>query len=144
MAKIYRLTDRIKVKVDDIIITISPLSIQQKSEVEAEGASGGSAALLKASLKALKYAIKDIEGLENAEGSAYKLEFDPDGSLSDACLDDLFNVQQSLKLITIALNLVNNIPDEFYDPVTGVPLDGVSFVKSKEPARKKSKVVSGN
>lgn len=143
MAKIYRVTDRIPVKVDDIVVTISPLTIQQKSEVEAIGASGGSAALLNASLKALKYAIKDISGLENADGSGYKLEFDPDGSLSDACLDDIYNIQQSLKLITISLNLVNNIPDEFYDPVTGVPLEGVSFVKGKNVTRKKQKVASG-
>lgn len=139
MAKVYRLTDRIKLKVDDIEVTIGPLSIHQKTEVEAASSASG---LLKAALTAMKYAIKDISGLEDADGNKYELAREEDGSLSEETLNDLFNLSSSYKLSAISLQLLNSIPDEFMDINTGKKLDGVEFIVDKDQKGKKKTVVS--
>jgi hypothetical protein len=141
MAKIYRMSDRIKLKVDDLEVTIGPLSIHQKASVE-EIAS--SASLIKASLEAMKYAIKDIKGLEDKDGKEYKIERDEEGYLTEDALNDIFNLENSYKLVAISLNLVNSIPDEFIDVNTGKPIEGVEFVIDEGKKGKKKKVVSGS
>jgi len=138
MAKIYRTTDRISLKVDDLTITVSPLSIHQKTAVEELASNGGSSSAIKAAVCAMKFAIKSVSGLEGPDGSPYQLEFDTDGTLADSVVDDLFNTKTSFKLMSICLNLINSIPDEFYDPNTGKRLEGVEFIADKEkPSRKK-------
>lgn len=141
MAKIYRLSDRIKLKVDDLVVTIGPLSIHQKSSVEGLASSAG---VLKASLLAMKYGIEDISGLIDKDGLEYKLPLDENGNLTDEAIDDLFNMESSYKLVAIALNLINNIPNEFIDINTGKKLEGVEFiVENKDSSEKKIQVVSG-
>jgi hypothetical protein len=126
-------------------VVVSPLTIHQKASVEEAAQGGGSSNLLKAALRALKYSVKSVSGLELQDGSQYELQFDEDGTLKDSCIDDLLNIQQSTKLISVALNLVNSVPEKFYDLSTGKVLDGVSFIQDKDraPKAKKSKVVSG-
>ena len=139
MARIYRTTDRISLSVDDLTIVISPLSVHQKALVEEAAKGGGTSNLLKASLEAVRYSLKDIRGVVDSDDKEYTLEFNPDGSLTDQCLDDIFNIQESTKLISIALNLVNGVPEKFYDLSTGNPLEGVSFVESKEKPKSRKK-----
>jgi len=134
MAKIYRLSDRIKLNVDDLEVTIGPLSIHQKACVEEVAASSS---LIKASIEAMKYAIKDIKGLSDKDGNEYELQRDENGDLSEETLNDLFNLENSYKLVAISLNLVNSIPDEFIDVNTGQPLEGVEFVIEGEKKGKK-------
>lgn len=141
MAKIYRLSDRIKLKIDDLIVIISPLSIHQKASVEEVASSAG---LIKGTIEAIRYSVKDISGLKDSEGNDYELQYDENGNLSDESLNDLFNIEQSFKLSAVALNLVNSVPEVFSDPNTGKPLQGVEFIQSEEKApRKKKRVVSG-
>ena len=144
MAKIYRTTDRIPLKVGELKITISPLSIHQKAAVE-DAVDGSSSGFLKAATRAIKFAVKSVEGLEDSSGDGYNLEFDMNGELTDACVDDLFNIEESPKLAAIALNLINNIPDQFYDATTGLPLEGVEFItdKKKEKSTGKKNKASG-
>jgi len=139
MAKIYRMSDRIPVKIHDLKVVIGPLDIHQKMSVEEAAASSG---LLKATIQAMKYAIKDIEGLIDKDGNEYELNRDPDGSLTDECLNDLFNIEHSYALSSVCLNLLTNIPDEFMDPNTGEKLDGVEFVVDKGGKGKKPKATS--
>lgn len=139
MAKIYRLSDRINLKIDDLTVTIGPLSIHQKQAVEEANASSG---LLKATMEAMKYGIKDIRGLTTADGGEYTLERDENGDITEGCLNDLFNIEQSYRLSAVCLNLINNIPDEFIDLNTGKKLEGVDFVVDKESKGKKQKAVS--
>ena len=140
MAKIYRLSDRIKLKVDDLEVTIGPLSIHQKAAVEGVASSSS---LIKASIEAMKYAIKDIKGLTDKDGKPYSLQRDEAGDLTEDTLNDLFNLENSYKLVAISLNLVNSIPDEFIDVNTGKPLEGVEFVVDGDKKGKKKKVASG-
>ncbi len=88
MAKIYRLSDKIRLAVDDLTITISPLSIHQKAAIEDAARDGSAKGLMQASALAIKYAVKSIDGLEDSDGKPYGLNFDEDGTLSEDIVND--------------------------------------------------------
>lgn len=128
MSKIYRISDRIRLKVDDIEVAISPLSFNQKMNVQAEVLKGDSMSAMRGAALAIKYALKEISGLKCSDGDQYELEFSDD-VLSDRCLDDLFNLRVSEKLALVSLNLLQGVPDEFVDPNSGQAIEGVSMVE---------------
>ena len=133
MARIYRMTDRIPVKIHDMTVKIAPLSYDVKSVCQGLILNGSHMA---AAVHALKNSVKGIAGLENADGSDYELEFEND-QLTDQCIDELLNVQGSDEMQLVAISLLQGIPKEFTDPSTGKPLDGVSFAEA--PKSKKAK-----
>lgn len=138
MARIYRLSDRIKVKIDDITVTISPLSNHQKAEIQTQllGLHRGDLhAATKGMLLSMKYAVKDIEGLEDADGE-YKCQFDENGHITDETLEDLYNLENSVKLLQVCQELVSGVPKEFRDK-DGVPIEGVEVVQEKSKPKKK-------
>jgi len=143
MSKIYRMSDRIRLKVDDLEIKIAPLSIHQKAEVEEAASKGTSSALLKATTSAISYALRDVKGLVDASGNPYELEWDESGKLTEDCISELFNLKASEKLSTIALSLINGIPDEFTSPITGEKLEGVEFIVEGKPSTGKKTRASG-
>lgn len=133
MTKILKISDRIPVHIGDILFKISPLTYLQKMEIQDHmvDASGGN---LKAAMagahKALKYAIKGVEGIEDYSGKSYELSFGEDKYLTDECVDDLLNLDQSDTLITVCAALLNGLPKkEMLHPKTGKPLEGVSIGK---------------
>lgn len=135
MGKIYRVSDRIKVKVDGLVVEISPLTFEQKINVQAEVLKGDPMSAMRGAALAVKYALKGLSGLTCPDGSEYELEF-AGGALTDQCLDDLFNLKESEKLALISLNLLQSVPSAFVDPNTGEKIEGVSIVK--ESGGKKS------
>ena len=136
MAKIYKTSDRIKINIDDVVVTVSPLTIEQKTEVQAlmaEGRIKGDYAMLtKGIVKVIKYSVKDIDGLENADGSKYKVELD-NGVLSQETIENIFNIELHTKLTLVCSSLVGSFPTSFRDS-NGEPLEGVSFAKSEAEA----------
>lgn len=136
MAKIYRTNDIISLKIDGLVVNISPLTFEQKMQIQTELMLNASEGPMRAAKLACQYAIKDIKGLEDADGSEYKLEFE-NNKVSDKCWDDLQNVQETNKMITACLNLVNGVPSEFVDPQTGKKIEGVSIIKEASKAKKK-------
>lgn len=139
MAKIYRTSDRIPVKIADMRVVISPLSFQQKAELSATITEKSPA---EAARLSIKMAVKELHGVESMDGEPYGLQFDDTGVLSDSCVDDLMNMEHTAELITVALSLLNGIPQSFIDPSTGKPLEGVEIVQ-KGGSRKK-KVATGS
>ncbi len=139
MARIYRKTDRITVKVDDITIKIAPLSVHQKVEIQNAMVLGRMNADLSEQMRgislSLKYSVKGVEGLQDSDGNNYQLKFEGD-SLSDESVDDLMNIEISKKLTMICAGILNGIPDEFSDQF-GNKLEGVELIKTqKEDAQK--------
>lgn len=137
MARIYKMTDKIPVKIHDLTVEISPLNYETKSICQNLILNGRH---MDAAIEALRASIKSVSGLENADGSEYQLDL-VEGKISEACLDELLNVQGSDEMQLIAISLLQGIPKEFVDPATGKPLQGVSFVKdpsAKKPRRLKS------
>ena len=136
MAKIYKVNDIIPLKIDGLVVNISPLSFEQKMDIQAEILKGDSQSAMQAAARAVKYSVKSVKGFENADGSEYQISL-IDNKITDECWDELQNVEQAQKLIMVCLNLLNGIPSEFVDPNTGKALDGVSILKDKTKGKKK-------
>lgn len=134
--KIRKTTEKIAVKVGDLIFKISPLTFEQKCEIQSTLMAGTAISILKASKLAIKYAVKDIDGLENVDGSKYEVKFDNIG-LSDETVDDLANTEISDSLNYMCISLLNGLPKRFEHPVTKEPLKGVSFVEKESTEEKK-------
>lgn len=132
MARIYRTSDRIRIKIDGLIVTVSPLNYHQKAEIETYliGFARGDVSLAaKAMVSAVKYSLKDIEGVEDADGKKYELEFE-DGVVSDDCVSDLLNLDISTKLQSTCTAFLHGVPKSFHDQ-NGEPLEGVEFLDTR-------------
>lgn len=135
MAKVYRTTDKISVRIDDIVVKISPLSYDQKTDIQMLLVSGDPLSVVKAAKESIKFAVKEISGVEDSDGNVYELEFE-DGALSNACLDDLLNIDPEDKLSLVCTSLLQGIPKGFNDPQTGKPIEGISI---ERPSSRKKK-----
>lgn len=137
--KIYKLTDRIKVKLnDDVVLHISPLSFEHKSEITSlllkYQQEQDIKHVLRASKLACKYALKDIEGCTLADGSKYNLKAN-DGVLEDSCVDELANSEYGDKIFTSCMAFLNGVPTDIKDQ-NGKKLKGVEIISS--PLEQKS------
>ena len=130
--RIYKAKDRIKIKVDKVTISISPLSYDQKVEVQdfmLKATTGDIKSGMEGARLAIKYAVKTIKGVTNADGSEYSLELE-NNSLTDECVEDLTNSEMNNKLTIICCSLLGGITKEFIDPTTKKKLEGVSVLKN--------------
>jgi hypothetical protein len=139
MARIYKRTDRIPVKIDDVVITLAPLSLSEKTDIQQAMLAGRANGNLKEATRgiqlALKYGIKGISGVEDSDGP-YVLQFEGE-HLTDACVDDLLNMEITNKLALVCMSLAVGVPTEFTDE-NKQPLAGVEIVKvDKEASEKK-------
>lgn len=134
MAKILRLSDRIKLKIDEVTFTLAPLSKAQKLDLAncTKMQDGNEVFELgKAQFLYVKYALKDIDGVETYGGDPYELDFEGD-YLTDDCVTEIFCLEQKEKLTNSAWQILNGIKD-LVDPSTGEPFEGVSLeVKPKK------------
>lgn len=137
MARIYRLTDRIKIKIDDLIVTVRPLSKDEKAEILQSVIHGRSKGDFKEATQgmvlALKYAIKNVEGIIDSDDKPYQLQFDENKNLTDDCISDLLNLEFHSKLTLVCISLARKIPEEFTDE-NGKKLEGVEIIKTGTPA----------
>lgn len=130
MAKIFRTTDRLSIRIDDVTVKVSPLTFEQKTEVEillkAKDPEGRSK--VRGIVRAIQYAIKEISGVENPDGTPYELEHENE-MLTDACVSDLLNLEIKDKLSIVCASFVPGIPKDF-------SLEGVEFADKVEPEKK--------
>ena len=133
MARIYKVTDRIEVKIDDITVKLAPLTLPQKTEINqlmAQGTVKRDYKLIQEGItKSIQYSLKHIGGVEDGDGIPYKLTFDEQGLVTEECINDLYNLEMHKKLVMVCSSLVQSIPSNFTDQ-HGNPVDGVEFVKS--------------
>jgi hypothetical protein len=139
MSKILRLSDRIRIKVGDVSFTIAPLNQFQKIEISEQTKmdKGGSEVfdLARAQTLLVKYGLKDIEGVKDANGDDYKLEFDGD-CLSDDCVSEVFTIPEKSNYVTAHFQCLNEYPDKLVNPLDGKKLKGVALelvTKKKAP-----------
>lgn len=115
MARIYKTTDRLKYKIGEIEIEISPLNVHDKATLHsfmAKGQTGDLESIMQGSAQAIKCAVKSIKGLEEQDGSAYQIQFDSSGSyLTDECVADLLNLQESNNMIALCASLIAGVPN---------------------------------
>lgn len=132
--RIYKITDKIEYKLGELSIKISPLSVEDKNILTGLMFKGQAkqdiAALMEGSLYALQCAIKEISGLENADGSEYVLQFDDNGKLTKECASELLNIDQDSKLISLCSSFINGVPSKLPE--------GISLVETKKPKNMKA------
>lgn len=125
MSRIYKRTDRIAVKIDDVVVKLAPLTLDHKIQVQQAMLNGHQKSDLKEATRgislAIKYSLKGIEGVEDSDGNPYKLEFDDESNLSDSCVDDLMNVEFMEKLALVCSSMAKGVPNNF-DQLKGVEL----------------------
>lgn len=137
MTKLYLPDEKVPLKVDDLTVFISQLSMAQKATIiEKLSNSGSSMSLVEASQLAIKYGVKDIRGIELSDGKPYSLEFEGN-VLSDSCVEALLCLPQSDKLQAVCFSLLRGISDPLLD-AAGKQIPGVEIVKSEKP-RKQTK-----
>lgn len=124
MSVIYKTTDKIPVKVHDLTFDISPLTSQQKEEIQNEFLSKR---VVNATKLAIKYAVKGIKGATLVDGSPYGLSFES-GTLTDECVDELLNMGYSTEISLVCSQLVAGIPDKIVDD-QGKPVKGIKILK---------------
>lgn len=122
MAKIYKTTDRLTYKVDDITIKIAPLNMEQKVELSELMVAGRQdiKKAMEGTVKVLRYALKEVKGLEDSDGNDFELEFDS-GMLTEECAEMLLNIEQSPKMIALCSSFVGGVPSELPEGVKSVP-----------------------
>lgn len=127
--RVYSTKDRIKIKMDDVVVSISPLTYEQKKVVQEMlvKAQGKESLYMDASYTAIRFAVKDISGLTNANGEKYELEFE-ENILTEGCMDDLLNIEITSRMNAICMALVNGMPDCIINPETGEKMEGVEIL----------------
>lgn len=134
MSVVYKVTDTFDLKVDNVVVSLSPLSYEVKADMQAYVLAGKP---MSAGVLALRHSVKNIKGLKLPDGSDYELEFE-NGVLTKSTISDLLNLPEGNKVNIIAISLINGMPKgEFLDPETGNPMEGVKFVTKKGASRKK-------
>lgn len=120
---VYKMSDRIPIEIGEIKLWVSPLSYGQKMElascstmVSGEQKIDGQ----KFATLLIKFSIKEVEGITNFDGTPYELSFDKDGTLSQDCLDELLQIEQSAAILRAATHLFTSMTD--YD-LDGVKID---------------------
>jgi hypothetical protein len=109
-----------------------PLTVGEKTEITGSLKPGSEMKeMLEFTRLVISKTLKDVKGLERADGSSYRLEFEGD-NISQDCLDDLMNLEINEKIITVAGMFLKGVPSEggVINPKTGTPLEGVVVKKN--------------
>ena len=131
--KVYSLKDRITVDIDGVSFKLAPLSYKQKIEIQNMLTTGQES---EGTIKAVQYSLKGVEGLTDSNDNEYELRFDDNG-LTEDCLDEILNIETSMKLVTTCVTFINGIPKQIITP-DGKPLEGVKIVNPKQGKKKKT------
>ena len=134
---IYRPGDRIPVKFEKgITLWITPLTGSQFSDIQSETRYEGGKVVINSigmAMKAIKYAVKAIEGIkiETLEGKSWELSFDANNNLTEESLGVLLQVIPQAGLVVLGSSLATNTLSE-------LKTDGIK-VDTKKAMPKKNK-----
>lgn len=132
---IVKTSDTIKIKIDDLIFKVKPLTFSEKNEISQsmiKASQGDMEAAMQAVRVSLAIAIKDVKGLKYQDGEElreYQLEME-DNRLKDSCIDDLLNLPISNKISSICSALLQGVPNKILDN-DGNPIEGIEIVGNK-------------
>ncbi len=132
---IYRKQDRVKVEIDGIEFKISPLTFQQKNDLQAhmmKAVQGDMQEAMISVRKALKYCLKDMKGVyyidENGDKREYQLQLE-NSEITDDCIDEILNMPFSAKLNSVCSAMLQGIPDKIVDG-EGKEIKGIKIKKA--------------
>ena len=129
MAKIYRTTDRIEIKIGETVVKIAPLGYQAKQMISQKMVNaqkvGDLTGINDAVTLAMRHCVKSISGLTDMNDEPYQLEFE-NQILSDKCTEELLNMEYTSELLKVATQFINGVPKV-------LDIKGVEFVEKKTP-----------
>jgi D-lyxose ketol-isomerase len=137
--QILRTSDRIKVKIADVGLVMSPMRQAKKLEMSkmTKVKNGKEVVDLDQMLSfVVKHCVKDIDGVNGADGEPIKLTFDQDGCLDEDSHSDVMAVVTGLKLHYDALLAVagSKMPkSEVMDYSTGEVVEGAEITILPKP-----------
>lgn len=105
--KILKCTDTIKLTVnseasESFSVIVKPLSVNEKIEISSKVKIVKGEEIPDNQMQALlcvKYCIKEIQGVENHDGSPYVCEFGEDKYLTESCADDIISLLSDTSLL---------------------------------------------
>lgn len=134
---VYRITDRISVKISGVTFWVSPLTWLQKSQVLSLfqiKAGTEHYEPMKAAMTTIKLSLKAVDGLQYADGTEFHLETLEDGTVSDESLSEIAQLDGIEKLFTVCSGFaLRDIKDPKLDGVE-VSFDKVKNIKKKPSA----------
>lgn len=134
---VLKTTDRVPVKFKElkgVTFWVSPLKMEHKqlisqAAVKSQGGEKIENALIAMGL-ALKFGLKQVDGLKNLDGSEYCLEFEGD-VLADCSVDDVLNLPCGFGVSTVVSHIAYGQLDEA-SKVPGASVDVKSAVVKKK------------
>lgn len=114
MAKVLRLTDRVKITVKDVSFVIAPLDNGQKLEIGRamrKNAGEDEINLVDSQHLYIKYGLKELHGVEDFHGNKYELRFEGD-HLTDDCVSEICSMEQKTELMTECWKMMGGLDDE--------------------------------
>lgn len=149
MARIYRLTDRVKVKIDDVVVVLRPLNLHQKNEIRvlfqkhqnskdlnSDNGLDNSTYGMQGILQTIKYTVDSVQGFViDDDGTEYKVEKDQQGYLTDDCVNELLSSNLQQKIIAVCNNSLLQLPDE--NTLNEDVIPGVQIIRDEKKSPKK-------
>lgn len=131
--KIARLSDRFVIKLEEVEITIAPLSGRQKLEMTSMIKQGDDGKLyldkISQELFLIKHSVKSIKGLKDFDESEYKLEFSGE-ELTEECADELLGFLVNSYFTVANTQVMSGILGEVINPITGKAIRGISIERA--------------
>lgn len=141
MLKIFKPTDRIELKIDEVTFSLRPLTYEERMEIVGHDVMKSGEIHEDMSHKmytVLKKCVKGIKGIQYADGSEYELEFD-EGELAGSCVSDLMGSEMAPKILLSAAAYLNGVSNgKLIHPATGEIINGVEFKYSKKKVSRKT------
>jgi hypothetical protein len=144
MMRIARLTDRFKINLEGVTVTVAPLSGRQKLEMTSliDQRKDGKFYIDKAAqeLYLIKHSVKELKGIKDHDDAEYALEFEGE-YLSDTCAEELLGFLVNTYFTTANTQAMNGVFGDVVNPMTGKPIDGIvvdRVAKMKDEEKKES------
>ena len=135
MITVYRNTDRIKLKIHDVLFSVKPLSYKEKADITSTISLDGGMQTedtMSSVQKIMKYSVKEVKGISYPDGTPLKLKFDDNDHLEEDSIDELLNMEITTDLTTALYGFMQGVPKQITGPdgtkmshIKILPFDGM-------------------
>lgn len=127
--RILRLSERFKIDLEGVVVTIAPLSGSQKLEMTSMVKQNEDGKFYvdknRQELFLVKHSVKGIEGLKDIDDQDYILEFDGE-KLTKDCAEEVLGFLVNTMFTFANTQAMKGLFGEVLNPFTGEPIKGVS------------------
>lgn len=128
--KILRLSERFKIDLEGVIVTIAPLSGSQKLEMTSMVRQNDDGKFYidknKQELFLVKHSVKEISGLKDMDDQEYSLEFNGD-KLADDCAEEVLGFLVNTMFTYANTQAMKGLFGEVLNPFSGEVIKGVTI-----------------